>query len=347
MKATQIGKQVIKQFYFIPIILLVVVAVVYLQPDRMMQQSPMPPGEEAAKIIAVSEPIQPIPLRVELDAKKVQLGEKLFHETRLSQNNTISCATCHNLNAGGADRLPRSFGLNGTVASVNTPTVFNSALNFKQNWDGRFETLADQSEGAIKNVKDLGSDWPEVVGKLKQDPEYVKLFGQVYAEGITDYSIKDAIATFERSLLTPNSRFDKFLRGDRSALTEAEKEGYRIFKAYGCVSCHQGVNLGGNLFQKFGVLGDYFRDRGNITEADFGRFNVTGDERDRFVFKVPTLRNITLTPPYFHDGSAETLQQAIEVMAKYQLGRRLSPEQIDLIIKFLNTLTGEYQGKAL
>lgn len=347
MKPLNIGKHFIKQFYFLSIVLVSVFIAVLLQPYRMMQQSQMPPVQEAAAIMAVNEPIQPIPLRVELDEKKVHLGDKLFHDARLSHNNTISCATCHNLNAGGVDRLPRSTGINGAVASVNTPTVFNTAFNFTHNWDGQFETLEEQSERAIENLNDLGSTWSEVIGKLKQDPEYVKLFGQVYAEGITNYSIKNAIAEFERSLMTPSSRFDKFLRGDRSALTDAEKEGYRIFKAYGCVSCHQGINLGGNLFQKFGVLGDYFRDRGNITQADLGRFNVTGEDRDRFVFKVPTLRNITLTPPYFHDGSAETLQQAIEVMAKYQLGRRLSQEQIDLIIKFLNTLTGEYQGKPL
>lgn len=157
----------------------------------------------------------------------------------------------------------------------------------------------------------------------------------------------DAIATFERALITPNSRFDKFLRGDVSAITAEEKEGYRRFKNYGCVSCHQGVNLGGNLFQKFGIMGNYFSARGKITQADLGRFNVTGDEEDRYVFKVPSLRNITLTAPYFHDGSAGTLEEAIAIMAKYQLGRELSKETIDFIIKFLTTLNGEYQGKPL
>ena len=172
-------------------------------------------------------------------------------------------------------------------------------------------------------------------------------FNASYANGIKSETIKEAIATFERSLITPNSRFDRFLRGDRGSLTDEEKDGYGLFKSYGCASCHQGMNAGGNIFQKFGVMGNYFADRGKETKADLGRFNATGDQADRHVFKVPSLRNIALTAPYFHDGSASSLEEAVEVMSKYQLGRRLPPEDVARIVAFLKTLSGEYKGKSL
>jgi cytochrome c peroxidase len=347
MKKFSLSKRLINRCLFISVILVACLAAVLWKHPEMTERSGLVPVESEPVEVAVNEPIQPIPLRVKLDAQKVALGEKLFQDPQLSQNNSISCATCHNFKTGGVDRLNFSRGMNGALTSVNTLTVFNSGFNFKLNWDGSAETLEEQVDKAIHNSKDLNANWPEVISKLKKSPEYVKLFGQLYAGGITDDSIKDAIATFELSLYTPNSRFDKFLRGNMAALSYKEKEGYHIFKDYGCASCHQGVNAGGNLFQKFGVMGDYFADRGNITKADFGRFNVTGNPQEKYVFKVPSLRNITLTAPYFHDGSAKTLPEAIAVMAKYQLGRQLSPEQIDLIVKFLTTLTGEYKGSPL
>jgi cytochrome c peroxidase len=347
MKKFSLSKRLINRCLFISVILVACLAAVLWKHPEMTERSGLVPVESEPVEVAVNEPIQPIPLRVKLDAQKVALGEKLFQDPQLSQNNSISCATCHNFKTGGVERLNFSRGMNGALTSVNTLTVFNSGFNFKQNWDGSAETLEEQVDKAIHNSKDLNANWPEVISKLKKSPEYVKLFGQLYAGGITDDSIKDAIATFELSLYTPNSRFDKFLRGNQAALSYEEKEGYHIFKDYGCAICHQGVNAGGNLFQKFGVMGDYFADRGNITKADFGRFNVTGNPQDKYVFKVPSLRNITLTSPYFHDGSAKTLSEAIAVMAKYQLGRQLSPEQIDLIVKFLTTLTGEYKGSPL
>ncbi|MFB2977185.1 cytochrome-c peroxidase [Microseira sp. BLCC-F43] len=299
------------------------------------------------QVSTVNEPIQPIESVVQQDKTKVALGDTLFHEPQLSHTNTISCASCHNLSTGGVDRLVRSIGVNGVINSVNSPTVFNSGFNFRQDWDGGAETLEEHLDSAIKNPQRMASSWAEIIGKLKRSPYYVRVFNQIYKDGITSDNVIDALATFERSLITPNSRFDKFLRGDVSAINEDEKAGYRRFKTYGCVSCHQGVNLGGNLFQKFGIMGDYFTDRGNITQADFGRFNITGKSEDRYVFKVPNLRNITLTAPYLHDGSAATLESAIAIMAKYQLGRELSKETVDLIVKFLTTLTGEYQGKPL
>ncbi|NER35051.1 MAG: cytochrome-c peroxidase [Oscillatoria sp. SIO1A7] len=308
----------------------------------------LPVAKPAVASWAVGEPIQPIPLQVKLNPRKVKLGEKLFHDTQLSQNNTVSCASCHNLRTGGTDRLVQSIGINGRVGSMNSPTVFNSGFNFKQFWDGRAENLKEQIEGPINSEVEMGSNWPQIIGKLRQSSYYVSVFGELYSDGINRDTIKDALNEFERSLYTPNSPFDKFLRGDKKALTEKARQGYNLFKAYGCASCHQGINVGGNMFQTFGVMGDYFKDRGEtITEADLGRYRVTGDERDRHVFKVPTLRNVALTPPYFHDGSAETLEEAVVVMAKYQLGRELSQAEIDLLIQFLKALTGEYKGEPL
>ena len=183
--------------------------------------------------------------------------------------------------------------------------------------------------------------------KLSQDEIYVKEFDALYAEGISANNIQDAIVAFERSLVTPNSRFDKFLRGDKSAISASEKQGYDLFKSYGCAACHQGANVGGNMFQKLGVVANYFADRGHITVPDGGRFNVTKREEDRHVFRVPSLRLVALSEPYLHDGGEKTLEDVIGVMAKYQLGRSIPKEHIDLIIAFLKTLPGEYQGRLL
>jgi cytochrome c peroxidase len=248
---------------------------------------------------------------------------------------------------GGVDRKRFSEGVNGQLTAVNTLTVFNSGLNFRLNWNGEYKNLYDHLDEPLVGSRVMGSSWPAILEVIGNSSEYFRDFSSIYADGVTKENIKDALATYEMSLITPNSPFDRFLLGDSNAITEEEKQGYQIFKDYGCISCHQGVNVGGNIFQKFGVLGDYFGDRGNITEADLGRFNVTGDESDRHVFRVPSLRNVELTPPYFHDGSAETIEDAIEAMAKYQLGRPLSQEKINLIVKFLKTLTGEYRGKPL
>jgi cytochrome c peroxidase len=295
----------------------------------------------------VNEPIQPIPLHIDLDEKKVTLGEKLFRDVRLSGDKKVACISCHGFDTGGVDRMTRSRGVKGQLNLVNTPTVFNSGFNFKLDWDGKYENLFTNVDGPLLSPIIMGGKWEEIIPMLRSSPDYVKAFAKAYADGITKDNVRDAIATFEESLYTPNSRFDQFLRGNSNALTQEEKEGYNLFKEYGCVSCHQGINVGGNMFQKFGVLGDYFADRGKVIKADLGRFNVTGQEKDRYVFRVPSLRNVELTSPYFHDGTTETLEQAVNVMVKYQLGRSLKSEQINLIIQFLKTLTGEYQGKPL
>lgn len=306
-----------------------------------------PPSASATPSLA-DEPIQPIPIPEPLNPRQraiVALGEKLFADPRLSSNDTTACVTCHPLQKGGADRQRFSRRALGDPTPVNTPTIFNLSLNFRLFWNGRVRTLEDQIR--IAHLVDADTRWPQVFEKLQQDPAYVEDFATVFADGLTIANIQAAIVAFEKSLITPNSRFDRFLRGDPNAISPREAQGYALFKSYGCAACHQGANVGGNLFQKFGVMGDYFKDRGDLTQADAGLFNVTGQEDDRNVFRVPSLRLVALTPPYLHDGTAATLQEALKIMAKYQLGRPISDEHIELIIAFLKTLPGEYQGKLL
>jgi len=289
----------------------------------------------------VDEPIKPLPLKLTLDARKVELGKALFHDKRLSKDNSISCASCHDLAKGGADGKPTAVGIGGQVGPINTPTVLNSSLNFRQFWNGRAATLEEQAAGPVHNPGEMGSNWDEVLAKLKQDAALVGKFTAAYKDGLKPANIQDAIATFERSLVTP-SRFDRFLRGDLKAINENEAKGYQLFKNYGCVACHQGVNVGGNMYQQFGVMDEYFKVRGRpITEADLGRYAVTKLESDRFVFKVPSLRNVELTGPYFHDGATRTLEEAVDVMFRFQLGRTAPASDKSLIVQFLKTLTGE------
>lgn len=290
---------------------------------------------------------QPIPSDLKFDTKKVALGRALFEEKMLSSNDSIACSNCHVLLAGGTDNLVRSIGINGAQGGINAPTVLNSGFNFVQFWDGRAATLEDQIDGPVMHPKEMGSTWPQVLEKLNRSDRYQTSFSEIYSDKITVANIKDAIATFERSLVTPDSRFDRYLRGDGSALSEKEKRGYDLFQSEGCVSCHQGVNLGGNMYERMGLMGDYFGDRGSPTDADKGRFNVTHKESDKHYFRVPTLRNVAKTAPYFHDGSAQELEQAVRIMGRYQLGRYIATEDVSDIVAFLNTLTGELEGRGL
>ena len=245
----------------------------------------------------------------------------------------------------GDDGQVVSVGVEGRVGVINAPTVFNAGFNFKQFWDGRAHTLPDQIDGPVQSDIEMESLWPDIVTKLFQDDDYPRLFQQSYPDTdrtISRETIKDAIAEFMRSLTTPNSRFDLWLAGDASALNEREKQGYALFKRYGCVSCHQGANVGGNMFQVFGVINEYFKKRGNITNADLGRFNVTGNIADRHAFKVPSLRMAAHTAPYLHDGSAQTLRDAVDAMFEFQLGREAPDEDKDAIAAFIETLAGEY-----
>ena len=295
-----------------------------------------PPG-------AAAEPIKPIPVAVDVDPAKAALGRSLFHDVRLSRDGTVSCASCHDLSSGGDDGRVVSVGIEGKKGFINSPTVFNVGLNFKQFWDGRAGTLEQQVDDPVQSPREMGSLWPDVVAKLYQDAEYPKRFQSLYPDGISRNSIRNALAEFMRSLVTPNSRFDRWLGGDESALSAEEKHGYRLFKHYGCVSCHQGANVGGNMFQVFGVLNEYFKRRGNITDADLGRFNVTGNPADRHAFKVPSLRMAALTAPYLHDGSAATLRDAVDAMFTFQLGREAPDADKDAIVAFIETLAGEHK----
>lgn len=238
-----------------------------------------------------------------------------------------------------------SKGASGKPGAVNSPTVYNTSNNFVFFWDGRAGSLEDQIDGPVHNPDEMDSNWGYIIEFLKNNPEYKEAFAAIYGAEPSETLVKDVIVEFEKSLVTPDSPFDQYLKGDKSAISEQAKQGYILFKKYGCASCHNGQNVGGTMYQQFGVIGNYFEDRGNITEADLGRYNVTGDEYDKHVFKVSSLRNVNETAPYFHDGSVQTLEGAIEVMAKYQVGVEMSKEEINQIAEFLKTLTGQYQGK--
>ncbi len=302
-----------------------------------------PPGTPPA---VAAGPVHPLPLFVDVDARKVALGQRLYNDKRLSADNTIACATCHDLNKGGTDQDKVSTGIRGQKGGINAPTTFNSGFQFMHFWDGRAATLQAQAGGPPQNPIEMGSNWNEISDKLGQDEAFAKEFKSVYADGLSEKNITDAIAEYERTLITPNSRFDKFLMG-QGDLTAEEKHGWQLFQEKGCTTCHTGKLLGGESFELLGREDDYFATRGNLTDADNGRWNVTKQESDRHKFKVPTLRNIARTAPYFHDGSAATLGAAVQTMAHFQLGENLSESERDAVVKFLETLTGEFEGKPL
>ena len=290
------------------------------------------------------EPIRPIAETLEYDAAKAALGRKLYHDTRLSVDNTVSCASCHGLSTAGVDNKQFSEGVGGQFGGVNAPTVYNAVYNFVQFWDGRAATLALQAAGPPLNPVEMGYEsFDQIVAKLSKDKAFTREFKKVYPDGWSEANITDAIAQFERTLLTPNSRFDKYLKGDATAITAEELEGYNLFKKYNCATCHVGANLGGQSYELMGQYADYFAARGTeLTIEDNGRFKQTAVERDRHRFKVPGLRNVALTAPYFHDGTEPELKEAVCKMGTYQVGVELSDADEDKIVAFLNTLTGEF-----
>lgn len=296
-----------------------------------------------------AEPVRPIDLTAEVDQEKVALGFALFHDTRLSVDNTVSCASCHDLSTAGVDNHQYSHGVGDQVGGVNAPTVYNAVYNFVQFWDGRAKTLADQAAGPPLNPIEMAStSFDEIIAKLQADKPFAKAFTAIYPDGLTEANITDAIEEFERTLITPNSRFDKWLRGDNEAITADELAGYELFKKYDCATCHVGPNLGGQSYELMGLRRHYFADRGlELTVEDNGRFKETQLERDRHRFKVPGLRNVEHTWPYYHDGTRETLEDAVRDMGIYQSGVELTSLEVDQITSFLKTLTGEYQGKLL
>ena len=279
-------------------------------------------------ISPADEPITPVPAPPPADPLKVALGERLFEDPRLSGDNTRKCSSCHDLKTNGASRNVQDAALDGSLLALNTATVFNSALSFRLGWEGEFRTLEAQAAATLQNSRIMGSRIDEVVGKLSRDPALVSEFEQAYGHGPDSPSILDAIATFERSLVTPGSRFDRWLAGDTQALSARQIDGYRLFKSLGCVSCHQGVNVGGNLFQRHGIFHPLARAEPEI-------------------LRVPSLRNVATTAPYFHDGSAPTLDDAVRKMAAAQLNAMLTDQQVDDIVAYLRALTGTYQGRPL
>jgi cytochrome c peroxidase len=292
-------------------------------------------------------PIHPIPAKVAVDPARAALGFALYHDKRLSGDDTLSCASCHDLAKGGTDQARVSTGIRGQKGGINAPTTFNSAYQFVQFWDGRAATLQDQAAGPPENPVEMGAKFDDIVAKLTADEAFKAQFLAAYPEGITKATITDAIAQFERTLVTPDSPFDRFLQGKADALTAAQKAGWDRFQDNGCQTCHVGRLLGGRSFELMGRTGDYFKARSGETPADLGRFAVTKNEGDRNKFKVPTLRNVALTFPYFHDGSAADLKSAVKVMGEYQVGAKLNDVDAAAIVAFLESLTGTYQGKSL
>ena len=295
------------------------------------------------------EPVRPVALAVDVDERKAKLGFMLYHDTRLSVDNTVSCASCHDLSTAGVDNKQYSEGVQGQKGGVNAPTTFNALYNFVQFWDGRAETLADQAAGPPLNPVEMASQsFDEIIAKLSADKALTKEFLEVYPDGWSQENITNAIEEFERTLITPNSPFDKYLRGDNAAITAEAKRGYELFKEYNCATCHVGVNLGGESYELMGLREHYFAARDmEMTEEDNGRFKQTQQERDRHRFKVPGLRNVALTWPYYHDGTRATLEEAVRDMGRYQSGVMLTDAETSDIVAFLNSLTGEYQGKPL
>jgi len=283
------------------------------------------------------EPIQPIEPVKEVNLALAELGKKLYFDPRLSKSGFISCNSCHNLSMGGTDNLKTSIGHNWQQGPINAPTVLNSSLNVAQFWDGRAADLKAQAGGPIANPGEMAFSHTLAVSLLESIPGYVTEFKLVFgADGIDIDKVTDAIAEFEKTLVTPNSRFDQWLLGNEDALTAQELAGYELFKSSGCTACHNGPAVGGNSFQKMGVVEPY-----TSTSPAEGMSGVTGKDADRFKFKVPTLRNVEMTYPYFHDGEAQTLTEAVDVMGRLQLGKKFTDEENAQIVAFLHTLTGD------
>jgi cytochrome c peroxidase len=283
------------------------------------------------------EPIQPIRPAVVSDAAQVELGKKLFFDPRLSKSGFISCNSCHNLSLGGSDNLRTSIGHKWQRGPINAPTVLNSSMNVAQFWDGRAKDLREQAGGPIANPGEMAFTHELAVEVIGSIPGYVAEFRQVFGTAAVNIErITTSIAAFEETLVTPNSRFDRWLAGDATAMSSQERAGYDLFKRNGCATCHYGPAAGGTSFRRMGVIERY-----NTESPVEGRVAVTGRDADRFNFKVPTLRNVELTYPYFHDGAVDTLADAVTIMGRVQMGRRFSAEENASVVAFLLTLTGD------
>jgi len=290
-----------------------------------------------APVLSAVEPIAPLPMHLDdVNIAKARLGRMLYLDPILSSDKKISCHSCHSFDYGSADPNAVSLGVYGRKGDIQAPPIYNSRYNFKQFWNGRAADLKEQVNGPLFNHAEMNMTAKEIETRLNKNQTYLELFNKVYgATPITFENVTDAIVEFEKALVTPNSRFDRYLRGEIE-LSPEEEEGYQKFKSLGCITCHNGVNIGSNAFQKMGLFIDYPYDK-----KYQDRFAMTKKEIHKNVFKVPTLRNITLTAPFFHDANATTLEEAIEMMAHYNLGITLSKQDISLLLAFLKTLEGE------
>ena len=288
-------------------------------------------------LLSALEPIAPLPTKLEdVDLAKAKLGRMLFFDPILSSDRSVSCLSCHSFDHGGADPHAVSLGVHNRKGGIQSPSVYNARYNFRQFWNGRASTLRAQLNGPLYDHAEMDMTPQQIETRLNQSPLYLAAFGKVYGfKRITIDDVTDAIVEFEKALVTPNSRFDRYLRGEIE-LSDAEQKGYEKFKTLGCITCHNGINIGANAFQKMGLFRDYAYD-----PKYQDRFALTKSALHKNVFKVPTLRNITLTSPYFHDASAATLEEAITAMARYNLGITISKEDRDLLIIFLKSLEGD------
>jgi len=291
--------------------------------------------------------IEPLPLEVDVDPRKAALGERLFADVRLSGDERVSCSDCHLSSRGGANgESLSSLPARPRPVAVNVPSIFNLVFDFRYGWDGRYKTLEEQLDFAMGSAAAMHGSFAQAAARLARDDASARMFTDAFGTGPTAETLRAALVAYCRSAITPNARFDRYLRGELT-LHDDEQKGYEAFRDYGCISCHQGVNVGGNMMQRLGVMKPYFTGARFISPTDLGRYNATRDERDRYVFRVPSLRNVARTAPYLHDGSAETLEQVVELMARYQLGRELPAAESRQIVAFLQTLTGEYRGQPL
>lgn len=287
--------------------------------------------------------ILPVPPPASEPVRLVELGDQLFHDARLSADNTISCASCHDLADNGADRRPFSVGVGGALGRIRSPSVYNSALDLAQFWDGRADDLKTQVDGPIHDDVEMASDWDSIITKLSKDNALMVQFNTAFRDGLTAANIRSALAAFQRTLILTDAPFDRWLNGEASALSSQQVKGYELFRNYGCISCHQGANVGGNMYARMGSMVNYAELKGDaIHQADLGRYNVTGNPNHRHVFKVPSLRTAALNSFFFHDSSASTLEEAIDIMARFQLGRELRASDIDDIAAFIRSLTGNH-----
>lgn len=279
-----------------------------------------------AGTVAGNEPIAPLPMPAAGDPQRIALGARLFADPRLSHDDSRSCMSCHNVRDNGASRAMREFSLDGKPLQLNTLSVFNATASYRLGWTGNSRSFEDQAKQSIESPRIMGAKLPDVIARLDADPQLRLQFEQAYGRPPDENALLDAIAAYERSLLTPGSRFDRWLQGDHAVLTAQEQHGYQLFKSLGCVSCHQGVNIGGNLLERHGI------------------FHPLGSP-EPVLLRVPSLRNVAETPPYFHDGSAPTLDEAVKRMGYAQLNTLLQPTEVRDIVAFLRTLTGNLDGR--